>query len=514
MEKKKKYFILGLIVLIILISILSYVSILMENAGYYSFTLTEDTAIFLQKAWNGIHGKFFVSPEMDGAAFHHIDFLVVLIYGPLLLIFNTLFIMIYSSIILLFVPILIYLIFYISDKRLILFGFLASLAYLFNFFIIGNAIINKTFETSYLFSIFFPISIILYLKKKYNWAIIPLILSYFVNLETLPYFVIFFYLTVLLIARKELKEEEKRAIYSYIVYTLVYILLFHFVLYGYFVRQPGTNVYEYYYSLRAANGQKENPIIDLISNAMNLTKDKEEYIFDILYFLPPFSFNLINLYNILMGISASKEFYLNYVGITSHYNDSLPLFTVLLLFFYLYYKRPNKNIRYIIYAIIIFTLIYEMTFTIPIIIQAYNYAIGTLSDPEYKPIWNELLYIKSHYIYNNESITADPEQAVIFYKDTVVVFLPMVFDSNTCQIVDHYADSTSIDISLTYYYLFPLFYENYYNCTESTLIKNMENRGYILVYKGKYFLLFRLENASEAYNGYPVIDLSKILMRI
>jgi len=508
LTSEKSLLVMSLSILIIINSFLSYSAIIFQQKKAYSLEMGEDTAIFLQKVWNSINGRLFVSAEKFGCGSHHWDITIVLLFGPLLKIFQNPFIIIHSTVLLFWTSLIIFFIFYFSlnyKKHRVLVGLLASLAYLLN-----ETIVNRGFATNYsssiLFAPLFTLSILLFIKRKYKLAGLLMILSYMVNLETIPYLTLLFFVTILILFRKYIPEYEKKTFYGLILLTIGYIVIFHFILYGYLTFYPGENVFSYYYKTRHETSVGGNPIITLINNLLDLSNDKIVYILKNLLFVPPFSFNPSTLFTILMSLSSNKEFVNYYIFPDSHYNIPNPIFTLLFLWSFLYYKKPKKIV--FVYLILLITLIFELSY----IDELYNFFTYNTS-PVY-PIIEEIDYVIKNYIKYNESITTYPTLSFLFYKNSLVLYTPSNIVS--CKLAMRYCEKDRKLIWTTYYLLLKKDDTNVYissseTCRKDILEKNLEEQGYEKIYEGKYLILFKIKNESLAYYGTPFLDLTKIL---
>jgi len=516
--------IVSLFLLIIVNSILSYYAIEFQQQRRRAFLLEtledrilqaeieDDTTIFLQKIWNGINGRIFVSCEKFGCGSHHWDITIILLFGPLLKIFDNPFIVIHSTILLFWISIIIFLIFYFSldydKKHKTLISFLASLVYLFNETIIYR-VFTIDYSSSSLFPTLFTLSILLFLKKRYKLAGFLMLLSYMINLETIPYLVLLFFGTILILFRKNIPKEEKKAIYGFSLLTIIYIILFHFVLYGYLTYHPGENVFSFYYSTRHQTSIEGNLIITLIMNTLDLFNEKIRYVYKNLLFIPPFSLNPSTLFTVLMSLSANKAFISNYISPDSHYNIPNPVFTLLFLWSFLYYKKPKKTSIYLICIVLLITLLIESSY-IDVLYRFCTYKAFSTNNGSIE----ELNYIIENYIRYNGSITTYPTISILFYKNPLVLFTSnMIF---SCNPVKKYCEKDKKPILTTYYLLLKK-NDTYVHtnpskiCRKDVLEKNFEELGYEKIYDGKYFILFKIKNESMAYYGTPLLDLAKAL---
>jgi len=499
---------ISLSILIIINSVFSYYAIIFQQTVAYSLEIGKDTTIFLQKVWNSMNGRFFVSAEKFGCGSHHWDITIVLLFGPLLKIFQNPFIIIHSTILLFWTSLIIFFIFYSSlnyKNHRILISLLASIAYLLN-----ETIIYRGFATDYasstLFAPLFTLSILLFIKKRYKLAGFLMILSYMVNLETIPYLTLLFFVTILILFRKYIPEYEKKAIYGFILLTIGYIIIFHFILYGYLTFYPRENVFTYYYINRHETSVNENPIINLINNLLNFSNDKIEYTLKNLLFIPPFSFNPSTLFTVLMSLSAKENFIENYISPDSHYNIPNVVFTLLFLWSFLYYKKLKKTT--FIYIIFLITFLFELLY----INESYGFFIYR-APPAY-PIIEEINYVIKNYIKDNGSITTYPTMSFLFYKNSLVLFTSNTIFS--CNLTQRYCNKDGKLMWTTYYLLLKIDNTSVYIdhseiCEKNVLEKNLEELGYEKIYEGKYLILFKIKNESMAYQGTPVLDLTKIL---
>jgi len=519
LNKEKVFLIISLSTLTIISFFLSHYTIKFHHAKAQLIEIGHDTTIFLQKVWNSINGRPFVSSEKFGCGGHHWDITIVLLFGPILKIFQNPFIIIDSTILIFWTSLIIFFIFYFSlnydKKQKILISFLISLAYLFNDVVIirGSSI---DYHSSTLFAPLFTLSTLLFIKKKYKLAGFLMLLSYMVNLETIPYLVLLFFGTILILFRKNIPENEKKAIYGYILLTVGYIVLFHFVLYGYLTDTPGENVFSFYYA-RHKVSTEENPIITLIKNTLNITPHKVDYIINTFSFLPPFSFNPSVLFTVLMGLSVNEKYVFYYTSPEAHYNLPNPIFTILLLWAFLYYKKPSKKAIYIILGLIVIALIIKIPKALSRIdwlLSYIEYANNMSNNPYLLEKWEELNYLIKNYIKQNESITVPDYMTFIFFKHPLVFRLAPYDIINDCRIQTEARCHGKI-CAFTYYYLF-LKTDNSTislqtgSCKKDILEKNLEEQGYEKIYEGKYFILFKIKNESLVYYGRPLIDL-KIL---
>ncbi|MEM1804591.1 MAG: hypothetical protein QXI77_01180 [Nanopusillaceae archaeon] len=502
---QNRLFIVFLLTLIVINIITIYLSIFILYSRYLFLKIGHDTTVHLQKVINTMNLRPFVSSEMFGCASHHWDLTLILFFGPLLKIFNNPLPVIFSPILGYLTSIIIFLLFYFIDRKYVLIAFLCSLAYLFNEYIILRGL-GADYADSILFTIFFSFSILLFTKKRYDLALIPMFLSYNVNLETIPYQSLLFFSTILFFFNKKMDNIEKRAFIKYTIFTMIYILLFHFLLYRWLSRDYD-NVFEFYYKNRhrMETEKEENPIFVLIKNIANLNNEKLDFLTRHIIYLFPFSLIPANLFNVLMSLSASERFYGNYTSPDTHYHITIPIFTVLTIFFYFYYNKPSsKKILILFYIILIATLVIKLNYVFPLIIRSYNYVINLSQNVEIIEKKKELLDISSKYIDFKKSIMAPLTVSYLFYNTALVLpITDSTFNSKECKILSNKFRCLDKDPIKTYYLLFDR--TEIKNCDEHILTKNLEEDGYRKIYSGKYFILFEIENESEAYYGMPLI---------